>query len=345
MKISYKKNEIESVPFFIFGAQRSGTTLLRLMLNAHSKVAIPEEGGFWMPLLRKFKKNFNKRIKSTELEKYIEYINNSPQYKLWCNDDSNSFENIKKKKEVTLSYIMSTVYENYAKSKNKILWGDKTPSFFRMIPVLSKLFPNAKYIHIYRDGRDVYLSWQAIDKTKRNISLIALEWVYKLKRARKDLENIDSKKVIEVKYESLVSKPEENLKKICNFISIEYEETMLDFWKSSNQFIGAHHSKLINSPVSLSSVAKWKKKLSNRQISKFEIIAGKILKENGYEISQQVSKSITNYFIVFFELILGFPFRTAQIILTRINFYTSATFGFELVRFEVGEKPEKKSNT
>ena len=70
-------------PFFIIGAQRSGTTLLRLMLNTHSQVAIPEEGTFWMPLLREHKRPENLYISKQSLSNYVTYIQKNAQFHLW----------------------------------------------------------------------------------------------------------------------------------------------------------------------------------------------------------------------------------------------------------------------
>ena len=81
-------------PFFIIGAQRSGTTLLRLILNAHSKIAIPEEGTFWMPLIRELRGHFGENIPATRLQGYLRYIRINDQFKVWEMNDDDIFEEL-----------------------------------------------------------------------------------------------------------------------------------------------------------------------------------------------------------------------------------------------------------
>ncbi|MEO1923590.1 MAG: sulfotransferase, partial [Nautiliaceae bacterium] len=137
-------------PFIIVGTQRSGTTLLRLILNSHSKLAIPEEGTFLMPLLKE--KYLNYVFQGKELDRVINYISKNPQFELWNKDFSSLFEEIKSKGRISLKELISNLYSFYAKLEGKLYWGDKTPSFFRKIDILRMLFPNAKFIHIVRDG-------------------------------------------------------------------------------------------------------------------------------------------------------------------------------------------------
>jgi len=337
---SYK----DSFPIFIIGAQRSGTTLLRLMLNSHSKIAIPEEGGFWMPLLREFKGKVDRVIGNNEVNRIIAYIKNDSQFKLWALDANKFFEEIKCKSNITLSELMSGLYIHYAKSQGKVIWGDKTPSFFRMIPVLSELFPDARFIHIIRDGRDLFLSWRKIDRTKSNISLVALEWIYKIKKVRKAFGELDPDRSMEIRYEDLVSYPENKLKEICSFFSLNYEPIMLDYWKRSDRYIGDHHSKLIFRPVSSSSINKWKDRLSDKELGKFETIAGPILSSNRYELSQSMSRNMLTYINVLFEMSYGLPVRASQVLLTMLNYYTSAKLGFEIYSAEVGKAPANVSD-
>ena len=335
---------VNRAPIFILGAQRSGTTLLRLLLNSHSRVAIPEEGDFFIPLMRKYRSNLKKEVDGKDLLRFIDYIQNNPQFKLWLLNAEVFFDEIKKRKRVYLADLMSGLYEHYAKTQRKDMWGDKTPSFFRMIPVLSELFPDARFIHIIRDGRDLFLSWRKIDRTKSNISLVALEWIYKIKKARMALNELDSDRSMEIRYEDFVTDLEKKLIKICSFLSLEYEPTMLDYWQKSDRYIGEHHSKLIFRPVSASSINKWKKELSQKELGKFETIAGSVLASNGYELSQGMPRNMLSYINAVFEMSYGLPYRVSQVLLTALNYYTSAKLGFEIYSAEVGKAPANVSN-
>lgn len=339
-------NSEMSSPIFIVGAQRSGTTLLRLMLNAHSQIAIPEEGTFWMPLLRRFKQNTDRIIDKAQLQRYFQYIERNTQFSLWGMNPANVFERIEQKDGgCTLAELMSGLYEAYAQCQDKTVWGDKTPSFFRMVPVLADLFPKARFINIIRDGRDIYLSWRRLDPTKKNVSVSAAEWLFKLYKAGNSLKTISQSRRLETRYEDLVADPDATLRNICKFLDVEYEDAMLNFWKTSDRYIGRHHSDLIFRPVSHESICKWKKQFTRREIANFQFIAKKALKSYGYELSPVCSDHTETFFDVSWQLAWGLPHRAFQVIHTALDLDISARFGLQTKASGKGEAPEKARKT
>jgi hypothetical protein len=296
---------------FVIGSQRSGTTLMRLMLNAHSEVAIPEEGGFWMPLLRDYSE---KKISYNKLSLILKYIENNSQFQKWHLSIYDVKKLLKKNEEYNLSEVISVFYECYARRHSKVIWGDKTPSFFRMIPVLAELFPQARFIHIVRDGRAVFLSWKKREGYKRSVSVSALEWAYKVRKIEKSLDQIKPGKRIKIRYEDLVSNPDQTLKKVCAFVGVEYEKNMLNFWKNSGKFIDDQHSKLIFKPVSLKSTRRWEKELSESDILKFEMLTSKLLLNFGYKLSNYGAQSIKYKVSLLLELLIGLPLRGFDVI-------------------------------
>jgi len=315
-------------PFFIIGAQRSGTTLLRLMLNSHSQVAIPEEGTFWMPMLRRHKSNVGRTLRASEIEKYLEYIRKNSQFKLWGIDATSLFDDMQNNGNCTLRELMDRLYRFYAGSANKATWGDKTPSFFRMIPVLAELFPEARFIHIVRDGRDLYLSWKKMDASKKNISVAAFEWQYKVDTARIALEGLGPFRYLEIRYEDLVSAPANAMDKVCNFLGLEYEERVLDYWQTSSKFIGSHHSELIFQPPSTSSIGKWRKMLGRSDVRIFESTAGPCLKRYGYQLSDESTPRLVERLYVITKLACGLPLRMAQVAWKALILDLSSRFGW-----------------
>jgi hypothetical protein len=315
-------------PVFIIGAQRSGTTLLRLMLNAHTKIAIPEEGTFWMPLLRKSKRSPHRKLEGRELEKSLSYIENNSQFRFWGIDFKKIRREIdRRNRRCTLAELMSGFYSHYAQGEKKEVWGDKTPSFFRMIPILAKLFADARFVHIVRDGRDVYLSSRARNPSKRNVSVAALEWGYKVWMANRGLAALDPERFFELRYEDLVSEPEETLIGICSFLKLKYEPSLLEYWKTSHRFIGRHHSDLVFRPVSSESVGKWKKTLARRELRNFESIAGRTLASLGYELAGKTPLQKSVPLNVIIELAWGLPLRTAQVVRTAISLNIASRLG------------------
>ncbi|RJQ76337.1 MAG: sulfotransferase [Desulfobacteraceae bacterium] len=322
--IDNKEKMISPAPFFVIGAQRSGTTLLRLMLNSHPDVAIPEEGTFWMPLLRSYGKNPQAPIQKAVLQNYLRYISKNSQFKLWLLDDSVIREKALSMERITLSHLMSLYYDAYAQVQGKMQIGDKTPSFFRMVPVLSNLFPQAKFIHIVRDGRDIYLSLRKMGR-KDNISVGALEWAFKVLKAQRDLAKIDPVRVLQLRYEDLLAAPGSKLEEICAFLHVTYDSAMLDFWKTSHNYIGCHHSQYIFEPVASDNIKKWKNRLSSVEVAKFQRIAGTQLGRMRYELDSAVPQ-VWNSSILF-DLAYGLPCRITKVILTAIQLKITARFG------------------
>lgn len=271
-------------PFFIVGSQRSGTTLLRLILNAHSRIAIPEEGTFWMPLIRSLRGKYGESIPGKSLESYIRYIKRNEQFKTWLMQDLSVFDRLAGRRDVSLRDIMKALYSEYAKEHEKEIWGDKTPSFFRMTGELSNIFPGAKFIHIVRDGRDVYLSMKGMEAGRENIAVAALEWKYKVEKAKRTLSELPADSAIEVRFEDILTGPEQNIRRICNFLGVAFEKGMLDFYKTSRKYIGEHHSDLIFKPINSDTAGKWKKKLTGEENRIFEYVASDCLRKHGYEV-------------------------------------------------------------
>lgn len=332
--------------FFIVGCQRSGTTLLRLILNSHSQIAIPEEGTFWMPLLRRFRNRSNEHISRKELENILKYISKNSQFKLWCMNPIPVINEILSWKQCTLRDLMEAFYKHYAILQNKNIWGDKTPSFFRMIPVLNKIFPEAKFIHVVRDGRDVFLSWRRMNSLMNNLSLCAIEWKYKVVKARKDLEKLPTNKWIEIKYEDLVKNPENIVKKICEFLGIDYEKEMLLFYRKSTKYIGKHHSGLIFKPISKSSLEKYKRELSFKDIRKFELLTKDVLKLYKYEILTSSSyKNLSVCFEIFWEIAWGIPSRISRILYVKFILDITSRLGLSTKAAGSGEPPSIKNES
>lgn len=311
-------------PFFIIGAQRSGTTLLRLMLNAHSQIAIPEEGTFWMPLLRSFRKQ--EELDFTK-EGVWEYLRKNSQFQLWNVSVEAAAHECKTTPCRSFAEFMSVFYDVYAQKNGKLFWGDKTPSFFRMVPVLQHLFPEAKFIHLIRDGRDNYVSWKRMNVHQRNASVAAFEWSHKIKKAREDLKALRKQQLIELRYEDLVREPEETLVRVCRFLGVEFEAGMLNFWRSSAEFIGAHHSQSIFKPVTTAHIGKWRTALPEAELRRFEYIAGKKLEEHGYELCCKQNVSLFEFVIIVWELGIGLPRRLTSVILTALSLKLSFRFG------------------
>jgi len=267
--LASRSDSLSCNPFFIISAGRSGTTLLRSMLAASNHVAVPPEthylpslpGKFiayrglgWEDLSRLMISNFE-----SHHHFYLWQMNMAPAYQKIINLPRN---------ERTLAKIIDEVYMAYAAQMfpDAKIWGDQSPINTFSLPYLNRLFPEAKYIHLLRDGRDV-VSSMVKQMGDRYIYEAIIRWKTSIKRTRQFQKVIDANQYLEVRYEDLVQEPEQNLEEISLFLGIEYTPRMLDYWKLPSTIehkVYSHHKNL-GKPVFSSSIGKWKDLLTLEQ--------------------------------------------------------------------------------
>ena len=125
---------------------------------------------------------------------------------------------------------------------------------------------------------------------------------------------------------------------------LEFEPAMLDFWRSSPEHIGAHHSDLIFNPVTTKSVGKWKKDLTPREIQHFELLAGRELAALGYEVTDRSEDWAGRLFGAWPALGFGLPLRAAQVAWTAIDLDFSSRLGRATRAAGGGEPPPKRAS-
>lgn len=325
-------------PIFIIGVQRSGTTLLRLMLNAHSEIAIPEEARFLTPFLKPGVAN--KFYAGNELKNVIRYLNNNGQFALWNYDSSEFFNELDGIDKISVRNLIDLMYSSYSRKQGKHIWGDKS-LFFGSVSVLHELFPEARFIHIVRDGRDVFDSWRKMDKTKGNPAVIALDWVYKERAICNSFSTVPKNKQLSIRYEDLLSQPENLVKSICMFLDIPYEAAMLEFYKSSPKYIGNHHSKLIFSKIDNQNTQKWKKNLSRQETAVFTCLSRSWLNKYGYQ-TNNIALNLTDYASMLLMLSVGIPYRAIQILSNKVRYSRALKQGMDVRGLSIGEMPREK---
>lgn len=246
-------------PFFIVGAGRSGTTLLRLILAGHSRLHIPPETWFLRPLVRDFP--LTGALTQPQLERAIETM---VRHERW--PDMNLPEDELRRQaaalaQPTLVDLIDLVYRHLLDASNKQRLGDKTPHYFAILPELATLYPGAKFIHLVRDGRDVAISW--IDAGWERYYEPGFEWPDAMAHLRRDHAAYPDR-VLEVRYEDLVRQPAEVARVICTFLDETFEPAMLD-WQERTGLIASRDRHLharLQQPLSDDAIAVWRHRLS-----------------------------------------------------------------------------------
>ncbi len=265
----------EQQPFFIVGSPRSGTKLLRDLLRSHPHLAIPWETHF----IVRFYQLYGNPQTDAEAINIVQAISKTIHFKRW--QISIQFKNFAHFRNY--GQIIHELYSLYAQKEGKQRWGDKTPRYVLNIPILYKIFPNCKIIHIIRDGRDVALSGLGLKYCPNNIPCAALSWKKFVLAGRQGAQSIPSHQYLEVFYEDLLKNPSTVMKKICEFIGEPFTEEVTI---ASEQKIKTPHI-IKKTPIHASNIAKWKTKMTSYQLKLFNTIAGDLLASLGYETTEE----------------------------------------------------------
>jgi Sulfotransferase family len=289
---------------FVVGIARSGTTLLRLMLDAHPELTIPPETHFLPMLFNHFNRWVEERVEGGELrERSMELITGHPR---WGDIDIDPEEVRRRMAEhdpLTAGDAARSLYEAYAAHVGKPRWGDKSPPYTWKAKRIQRELPEAHFIHLIRDGRDVALSLSEVSWGPGDVQAAAAKWVDELTRARGRARRLAPGTYMEVRYEDLVAEPEPLLRRIAEFVDLPWDGTMLtyhqgaeermsevirDFHPMGGGTITAEERKrqheLVSSPPSSSRVGRWRTEMSEDDRRAFEGVAGKLLAELGYEV-------------------------------------------------------------
>lgn len=325
-------------PVFIVGAQRSGTTLLRLLLNSHSQIAIPEEARFLMPLL--VQERLSAGFKGTDFEKLVSYMRASDEFQLWNYDSGEFLAGLGQMGEVGLVDFVDKLYSSYARSEGKRYWADKS-LFFRRIDILARMFPQGSFIHIVRDGRDVFDSWRKMDASKDCAPAVALDWRLKLRFIERAFARLPAGRTLVIRFEDLLGNAEAVARSTCEFLGVDYEEGMLDFHKKSRRYVGDHHSRLIFKPIESGNQSKWRHNLSHAEKVAFDLIAGRQLERYGYGRSDEAC-SIGDRAGVLFDLGVGGLRRARDVTRDAFERRKALKTGTAPSSIKVGAKPSER---
>lgn len=280
--------------FFIIGNPRSGTTLFRLMMNKHSRISVPPEAGFLVWLNSSF--NY---FQIMDIPLLIEALKNTKKIESWNLDYETLQDYMQKKKPNSFPDAIDVIYEYYSSNvlqKKVDVFGDKNNYYLNHIDLLACLYPDAKFIHIIRDGRSVAASYQSLmtksidsayaPKLPTNITEIAEEWMHNINHIQDSLAALPLENWTSIRFEDLVLYPEKILGNVCKFLNLDFEKQMLEYYQTDEssglepvEYL-AWKSKNLQ-PLQFEEVDKYKL-LNADDLNKFEVIAAEMLKKYHY---------------------------------------------------------------
>lgn len=271
---------MNNLSLFLIGMPRSGTKLLRSLLNNHKEVFIPEVETLFIPdLLKKYGEN---RLTLEMVDNVITDLKKSLFFFYYLQSRSFDFDRFKCE-DLSIKEFLDLFFTELAIQENQdVKWvGDKSPNYIYEVKLLMSFYPNAKFIHIVRDPRDYALSMR---KTwNKNIYRAAYRWSHGMREIYNIPQNKAANSIIEIKYEDLIKFPQITLQKVCDFIGLEFQPDMTEL-NQSVELIGDARGKQIDSANS----QKYLSELTEKEQLKIEKLTAKFLRHYGYPISDSV---------------------------------------------------------
>lgn len=248
------KEQMIKKPTFLVGAERSGTTLLRLMLSHHSQIA-------WCNEFEYAVDQVSNHGKFPQLTNYYEWLATHRIFQA---------TNFHIDQALEYPELVNSFLEQRLTNEKKSLVG---ATVHRHFDRLLYIWPDAKYIHIVRDGRDVAKSCVAMGWAG-NAWMGVERWIETEKLWENLRQKIEPKRYIEITYEDLIISPKETLEALSNFIGVPYDPAMLSYAEKTTY-----------EKPDPNLIFQWQKKMTAREVQLVELKIATMLKERGYQVS------------------------------------------------------------
>jgi hypothetical protein len=250
-------------PIFIVGCHRSGTTLLRLVLDSHPDISCGPETRFLTELLA---------ITSDEQWPHLQ------QYgfpKAWWHQ--------------RIAEFFGSVHSEYARRRGKRRWADKTPRYALSVAGITELFPTCQVVHVIRDGRDVVAShrhrWGYLAALKA-----VLKWRVYVEAAQAAGTELPADRYYEVRYEDLVADTEATVRKLLDFLGEPWDDAMLDFDRKPHDVqprYAAFTSSRRAAGDDQRAIYRWRVGAHRHELdpllrAAFRVVSGRMLRKLGY---------------------------------------------------------------
>lgn len=283
---------ITSTPLFIVGMPRSGTKLLRGMLNRHPEIGIPLNETEFLPAWIRRWAGFG------DLSQYHTFMSFYQQF-----NDTFYFQNRMREHGQMIKpdiwylrcdgdFSISNVFEQLVRHDADLptgrIWGDKSPSYVRHIADIRAIFPNAKFIHLVRDARDYILSLERA--FGKNRVRAAQRWNDSVLQAERDGQALGTD-FCTVRYEDLVDHPQVAAEKICTFLEIDFVPEMVELSRAPENIGDAKG----HTEIMAGNYGKYRTQMTPAELEAVESYCIDALRAMGYNFGYQGSlKRLSN---------------------------------------------------
>lgn len=287
--MNFARHELElkfaTGPIFVVGMNGSGTSMLADCLDNSPYVYVFPWETRIIPWFVVNLERFGDLRSESNLKRLFNAFANSAEFLRPSVRLDARIENVR---EPSLYGVVDCVYRTIAVDKKGVeRWLEKSPMNVYFMTDIARHIPSARFIHIYRDGRDV-----AISNRRRffwDLESTISKWVSAVRRGREDGRALGSSKYFEIRYEDFTGFPEESMRRICDFLDIQYDPSLL---KSGMPWLNGPGRNALNFKTGriVSNSGKWHTQLTSAEQFLLERIGGKLLSELGYPTEQPESE-------------------------------------------------------
>lgn len=277
-------------PFvFVVGCPRSGTTLLQRMLDHHPDLAVANDTHF----IPRAVKGLDIGPDTPLTPELVERVRTYRRFYRLGLDEAEVDEAARD--AATYRAFVGRLYTIFARKQGKPLGGEKTPDYARSIAFLHDVFPDTRFVHIIRDGRDVTLStldWAKVDKgpsrwtlwPESRVGTCALWWKWQVEQGRRDGRALGAERYHEVSYEVLSAEPEAELGAVVRFLGLPDAPEMARFYEGKTRSETGLSAKKAWLPAT-PGLRDWRTQMDEADVALFEVLAGDLLDDLGYSRS------------------------------------------------------------
>jgi hypothetical protein len=269
-------NAIPDPVLFIGGTPRSGTTLLRNMLNTHRLVAVPDEGAF----IGRVFQVLHARGQTNDLNLAWEEIRRDPFFVRWRLPEHAVRAVLAEYPPASYSDLIRGLFHAFAASRGKPLSADKTPRNALMFRLLADMFPRSHFVHVLRDPREVVMSLVLQHWNTGDVAGAAIGWRRHVSRARDAARELGDR-VLTLRYENLVSRPDQELRRVCALAGMQFDPAMLEYPDADDLLSDAPHAWARRPPRA--GLRRWQVEMTRDDIALIELILCDLMDHLGFE--------------------------------------------------------------
>jgi hypothetical protein len=271
--------EQDTAPIFIVGARRSGTTMMRLILNNHGRIGIPNESWYFPEIYEPYSQAPSK------WQAAVDQFAGLCERRFEPAVDLNSVrERLRAVPAPDYSLLLALSIGTWAAAEGKTRWGEKTPFHIFYAEAMMRLFPSARVIIMVRDPRATVSSMNRFRPLGSGTALNARLWRDTYTRGTARVERwVPRSQRLAVRYEALTSEPERVVREICDFLGEDFTPALLEFYKSTARYQAtfSRSTPKVEEPIA-GDEQSWRETLSTGDLAVIESICGPTMEALGY---------------------------------------------------------------